>query len=205
MYNTHVLLKHPVLLAHSLLPGVPGRWLWTDFSTHCDCWFTVIVGCTCWKSSAGRTAVSQLWAAAGSTSFIFYPSCSTQNILSVHSMSWRQLIHSGLWKTASFIHMLFQDCYFFKQQIFPCLSIKEGKLVSLLLVSTFSLVQNQLTALFRSRLNIWNKHWILLFLFASFLNQTRSQSVVFWSLCSSHFWLYVHMAIYFINLLPLRT
>lgn len=91
MYFWNILFCWPV---HSLLPGVPGGWLWNFFSTHCDCWFTVIVVCISWKTSTGRSAMSCLWAEAGHKSIIFYPSCSIQNILSVHSMTWRQLIHS---------------------------------------------------------------------------------------------------------------
>lgn len=167
----------------------------------------LLVSCNCrvicWKSSAGRSEMTCLWAGAGHKSIIFYLSCSIQNILSVHSMIWRQLIHLKFMEDC-FLHMYI--IYIFKQQILPYLSIKEGKPVSLLLVSNFWLLQNQLTALFRSRLNIWNKHWILLFISICFFPQTKkSPSVVFWSLCSSHFWLYVHMAIYFINLLPWKA
>lgn len=101
----------------------------------------------------------------------------------------------SLWKTASFIHILFQDV--FSQQVLPYLSIKEGKPVSLLLVSSFWLVQNQLTGLFRCRLNIWNRHWILLFLSICFFPQTKKISKCSVLSRSSHFWLYVHIAIYF--------
>lgn len=139
---TYVLYKHPCLPSCPQPGARSARRIVIELS-----WFTL--RCIHLESSAGRLAMSSWWAETGHEMIIFCPSCSIQKILSVLSVSWRQLICCDfITDHLVYTHIISRPIHFQTTDKIWFSSIKEGEPISLLLVSNFSLIDAEPTESF---------------------------------------------------------